>query len=776
MPSQKCIICTENDLCELLLPCKHIITCTECTDKILDTTNECPMCRKQIEDNITVFINGFVEDDSTNIVNTNDLDTEFKLIDKDYNRLKILINIDDIKLRNIYINYALKINICAIQYVNDNINISADVIPDFDKITTDLGEFPSVPILLKLLKYCSCYFQQIYEKYKIAFQFLNKNMIINVLSDINNISTLAEFDLIHLDNHINDDYIDRIVETFISVLSNDYNSINVTTVNTILTKFIPFTILYNKTISRLGTSSSFCDHINFSDFSSNHLTEQLFNNFCACQLSHVIESLGDTLKYQKFYNSFVKSVINNNYYGILCRSFKQEKKLTYDMCRSILTRMTELVFKMFFDNKQICNQYIKMIIKLQIIIDKLCVINNHKKTDCDCNEKIHSSWCTKAWMLACAIDSKHILTCRNIPFLSDINFNKILEFIVKHHGNQFVVTIDNALIDDLVYVIRKNPGIVDHFYVKKINTLTCNSLYELLLRKYITKEQTTTIINQSLTSNNTNIYDLMLKEYNMIHIHIFFSIYNVVDDVMLMKYINDINQKMSGNGIDVNYNIYSIILSHYVAEHYNITKKTDALDLIAQIKNRPNSDSLIGRVISKTQIIPESIQLTNLTDNDLLMIITELNYNDNHFMITQSNEFMVTLVARIINRPENLEFLFGNFRGSLKAIGVTIFVSMLEVLDSTKQLASNSADNLIFFQNLEKIYDPICDFLTSFTKSIDVNNVKLLKGQLQYLPKKLQSFQLCYNHVKNYPSDIKYVNSIFGFGLKRDVMRSLGMK
>lgn len=47
-----CKICMDNELSTLFMPCKHLATCSECSDMV----TECPMCRQPISDYLTVFI------------------------------------------------------------------------------------------------------------------------------------------------------------------------------------------------------------------------------------------------------------------------------------------------------------------------------------------------------------------------------------------------------------------------------------------------------------------------------------------------------------------------------------------------------------------------------------------------------------------------------------------------------------------------------------------------------------------------------------------------
>lgn len=52
----QCIVCCDNSRCMLLTPCNHMPCCIGCTETIISTNNQCPTCRKNIEDTIKVFI------------------------------------------------------------------------------------------------------------------------------------------------------------------------------------------------------------------------------------------------------------------------------------------------------------------------------------------------------------------------------------------------------------------------------------------------------------------------------------------------------------------------------------------------------------------------------------------------------------------------------------------------------------------------------------------------------------------------------------------------
>lgn len=49
-----CVICLENARDEVLVPCGHMVLCQACCVNVMETTNECPMCREKIEDHCTI--------------------------------------------------------------------------------------------------------------------------------------------------------------------------------------------------------------------------------------------------------------------------------------------------------------------------------------------------------------------------------------------------------------------------------------------------------------------------------------------------------------------------------------------------------------------------------------------------------------------------------------------------------------------------------------------------------------------------------------------------
>lgn len=51
----KCIICIENAKNVIFKPCLHMCLCSICCDKLRD--NKCPMCKREIEDKVTIYVN-----------------------------------------------------------------------------------------------------------------------------------------------------------------------------------------------------------------------------------------------------------------------------------------------------------------------------------------------------------------------------------------------------------------------------------------------------------------------------------------------------------------------------------------------------------------------------------------------------------------------------------------------------------------------------------------------------------------------------------------------
>ena len=48
----KCKVCFVEEVQVLFLPCRHLVTCEKCAHRL----HQCPMCRKNIQDTIMVFL------------------------------------------------------------------------------------------------------------------------------------------------------------------------------------------------------------------------------------------------------------------------------------------------------------------------------------------------------------------------------------------------------------------------------------------------------------------------------------------------------------------------------------------------------------------------------------------------------------------------------------------------------------------------------------------------------------------------------------------------
>ncbi len=51
-----CVICMDISRNSVLRPCNHMITCYECSMLLLNREDNCPICRKRIEDVIKIFM------------------------------------------------------------------------------------------------------------------------------------------------------------------------------------------------------------------------------------------------------------------------------------------------------------------------------------------------------------------------------------------------------------------------------------------------------------------------------------------------------------------------------------------------------------------------------------------------------------------------------------------------------------------------------------------------------------------------------------------------
>lgn len=53
---EQCIICLDNKKCILYVPCHHVASCNQCAQKIIQSKQQCPICRTKVEQMIQVFI------------------------------------------------------------------------------------------------------------------------------------------------------------------------------------------------------------------------------------------------------------------------------------------------------------------------------------------------------------------------------------------------------------------------------------------------------------------------------------------------------------------------------------------------------------------------------------------------------------------------------------------------------------------------------------------------------------------------------------------------
>ena len=50
-----CVACMEHERKVVLLPCRHMCMCKPCTDKVLEDTGQCPVCREHVVDSLEAF-------------------------------------------------------------------------------------------------------------------------------------------------------------------------------------------------------------------------------------------------------------------------------------------------------------------------------------------------------------------------------------------------------------------------------------------------------------------------------------------------------------------------------------------------------------------------------------------------------------------------------------------------------------------------------------------------------------------------------------------------
>lgn len=52
----QCCVCMENKKCVLFEPCKHIVSCNNCSKNIGRKKNQCPLCREPIIRMYSVYL------------------------------------------------------------------------------------------------------------------------------------------------------------------------------------------------------------------------------------------------------------------------------------------------------------------------------------------------------------------------------------------------------------------------------------------------------------------------------------------------------------------------------------------------------------------------------------------------------------------------------------------------------------------------------------------------------------------------------------------------
>lgn len=51
-----CVVCQENQRCILILPCRHVCLCSDCSNQMQFYNNICPICRQEIEQTMKIFV------------------------------------------------------------------------------------------------------------------------------------------------------------------------------------------------------------------------------------------------------------------------------------------------------------------------------------------------------------------------------------------------------------------------------------------------------------------------------------------------------------------------------------------------------------------------------------------------------------------------------------------------------------------------------------------------------------------------------------------------
>ncbi|KAF4522528.1 hypothetical protein B566_EDAN009975 [Ephemera danica] len=51
-----CVVCQDRNKCVIVIPCRHLCLCVDCSNIIKHTTHQCPICRQAFERGISVFM------------------------------------------------------------------------------------------------------------------------------------------------------------------------------------------------------------------------------------------------------------------------------------------------------------------------------------------------------------------------------------------------------------------------------------------------------------------------------------------------------------------------------------------------------------------------------------------------------------------------------------------------------------------------------------------------------------------------------------------------
>jgi len=72
-----CVVCMENPATVKIIPCEHVVVCTECVDEVVKHVPKCPVCRAEVEELLNI---------RSGSIHSMDLDLDFiKSMTSDYN-------------------------------------------------------------------------------------------------------------------------------------------------------------------------------------------------------------------------------------------------------------------------------------------------------------------------------------------------------------------------------------------------------------------------------------------------------------------------------------------------------------------------------------------------------------------------------------------------------------------------------------------------------------------------------------------------------------------